>query len=218
MGKSLPAGIKSGSPYGTVGDVWRDHQDAADPRKVLGQLRKHHKYPWKLLAFDQQARPPYSGTFTKRSAVVGPRTPFAQDPMFDYTYDSGEDWEEEEAGGDDVDDFGETKPEEEEEELDSDQEEEDEFDDWLDDTEDGGYAPTLGDDENDPLAHAGPSSRQERLQMNVVKKTDKPRKVIKITPSWKGPIWESEVGKNDEFAEYRLQLLNGKVFFSTWAS
>jgi chromatin assembly factor 1 subunit A len=204
----LPAGIKSGSPYGTVGEVWLAHQDAVDPRKVLGQLRKQHKFPWKLLAFDQQARPPYSGTFTKRSAVVGPRTPFAQDPMFDYTYDSGDDWEEEE-GGEDVDDFGEVKPEE-EEEIDSDQEEEDEFDDWLDDTEDG-YAPIPIEDDNDPLAHAGPSSRQERLQVNPVKKSEKPRKVVKIVPSWKGPIWEAEVGKNDEFAEYRIQLLNGKL-------
>jgi chromatin assembly factor 1 subunit A len=128
--------------------------------------------------------------------------------MFDYTYDSGDDWEEEE-GGEDVDDFGEVKPEE-EEEIDSDQEEEDEFDDWLDDTEDG-YAPIPIEDDNDPLAHAGPSSRQERLQVNPVKKSEKPRKVVKIVPSWKGPIWEAEVGKNDEFAEYRIQLLNGKL-------
>ena len=132
--------------------------------------------------------------------------------MFDYTYDSGDDWEEEE-GGDDVDDAGEVKPEE-EEEFESDQEEEDEFDDWLDDTEDGGYAPIPVEDENDPLPHAGPSSRQERLPMNVVKKSDKPRKVVKIVPSWKGPIWETQVGKNDDFAEYRLQLLNGRLSFA----
>jgi chromatin assembly factor 1 subunit A len=206
--RKLPDGIKSGSPYPTVGEVWLAHQEAADPRKVLSQLKKNHKYPWKLLAFDQQARPPYSGTFTKRSAVVGPRTPFAQDPMFDYTYDSGDDWEEEE-GGEDVDDSGEVKPEE-EEEVDSDEEEEDEFDDWLDDTEDAGYAPGPGDDEDDPLAHAAPASRQERLQMNVVKKADKPRKVVKITPTWRGPIWETEIGEKNDFAEYRLQLLNGK--------
>jgi hypothetical protein len=44
----------------------------------------------------------------------------------------------------------------------------------------------------------------------VVKKTEKPRKIVKIVPSWKGPIWETEIGKNDEFAEYKLQLLNGE--------
>jgi hypothetical protein len=128
--------------------------------------------------------------------------------MFDYTYDSGDDWEEEE-GGEDVDDSGEAKPEE-EEDVDSDEEEEDEFDDWLDDTEDAGYAPVPVEDDDDPLVQAGPSSRQERLQMNVVKKADKPRKVVKITPTWRGPIWETEIGKNDDFAEYRLQLLNGQ--------
>jgi hypothetical protein len=80
----LPQGLKSGPLYGTVADVWAAHQEAADPRKVLDQLRKQSRFPWKTLAFDQQARPPYSGTFTKKSVVVGPRTPFAQDPALDY--------------------------------------------------------------------------------------------------------------------------------------
>lgn len=209
----LPIGLKSGSRYSTVGEVWAAHQEAADPRKVLGQLRKSHKYPWKFLAFDQQARPPYSGTFTKKSASVGPRTPFAQDPMFDYTYDSGDDWEEDE-GGEDVDDFGEAKPDEEEDVDDEEEEEDDEFADWLDDEEEGddaGYAPIPVDDDHDPLLHAAPTSRQERLPVNPIKKADKPRKIVKVTPWFRGPIWENEIGKQTEFAEYRLQLLNGKI-------
>lgn len=207
----LPAGIKSGSLHPTVGEVWLAHQEAADPRKVLSQLRKNHKYPWKFLAFDQQARPPYSGTFTKKSASVGPRTPFAQDPVFDYTYDSGDDWEEDE-GGEDVDDYGgEAKPDEEEDAENEDDDEEDEFDDWLDDSEDAGYAPMpVDNDDDDPFLHAGPSSRQERLPINPIKKADKPRKIVKVTPWFRGPIWEEEIGKSTELSEYRVQLLNGE--------
>lgn len=206
----LPAGLKSGSVHSTVGEVWAAHQEAADPRKVLSQLRKTHKYPWKFLAFDRQARPPYSGTFSKKSASVGPRTPFAQDPIFDYTYDSGDDWEEDE-GGEDVDDFGEAKPEEEESVDGEEDEEDDEFADWLDDEDDAGYAPMPVDDDDDPLLHAAPTSRQERLPVNPIKKTDKPRKIVKVTPWFRGPIWEDEIGKQSEFAEYRLQLLNGEA-------
>ena len=47
------------------------------------------------------ARPP--GTWTQSSTVVGPRTPFAKDTLlFDYAYDSGEEWEEPEEGGEDL--------------------------------------------------------------------------------------------------------------------
>lgn len=46
---------------------------------------------------------PSSGTWTQSSTVVGPRTPFAKDTLlFDYTYDSGEEWEEPEEGGEDL--------------------------------------------------------------------------------------------------------------------
>lgn len=57
----LPKGLKSAPLYGSVGDVWLEHQDAADPRKVLNRLKNQRKFPWKTLAFDGQVRPPYSG-------------------------------------------------------------------------------------------------------------------------------------------------------------
>lgn len=45
-----------------------------------------------------------TGTWTQSSTVVGPRTPFGQDTaLFDYSYDSGDDWEEPEEGGEDLD-------------------------------------------------------------------------------------------------------------------
>lgn len=44
-----------------------------------------------------------TGTWTQSSTVVGPRTPFAKDTLlFDYSYDSGEEWEEPEEGAEDL--------------------------------------------------------------------------------------------------------------------
>lgn len=131
--KSSP-GLKIAPIDGSVGELWATLQDAEEPREVLDQLRDRRRFPWKTLAFDQQPRPPYSGTFTKKSFVVGPRTPFAQDPIFDYSYDSGDDWQDDDEG-EDVDNFGGEKNLEEEDE-DEDEEDEGEFDDWLDDSED----------------------------------------------------------------------------------
>nr|XP_019050366.1 hypothetical protein I302_00796 [Kwoniella bestiolae CBS 10118]OCF29296.1 hypothetical protein I302_00796 [Kwoniella bestiolae CBS 10118] len=200
--KHLPKGLKSMPPHGSVADVYATLEDAEDPRAVLSQLKDRRRFPWKTLAFDQQTRPPYCGTFTKRSVVVGPRTPFAQDPIFDYSYDSSDDWVDDE-GGEDVDDFGDGEPKEDEEDEDED-EDDGEFDDWLDDAEDVEFTPVDGDD---PLA--GPE--QARLPMKVVKKSrDVPKKVVKLTPSWKGPIWETSIGEEgtDGMEGYRIQLLN----------
>ena len=53
----------------------------------------------KLLQFHENERPPYWGTWSKKSKVVGPRRPFAKDcHYFEYEYDSDDDWEEEEEG------------------------------------------------------------------------------------------------------------------------
>lgn len=57
----LANGLKVAPLYGSVGDIWAEHQDALDPRKVLNRLKDNRKFPWKTLAFDQQVRPPYSG-------------------------------------------------------------------------------------------------------------------------------------------------------------
>ncbi|EIW66562.1 hypothetical protein TREMEDRAFT_34970, partial [Tremella mesenterica DSM 1558] len=199
----LPPGLKSGPLYGSVADIWAAHQEAADPRKVLNQLCSRHKFPWKTLAFDQQVRPPYSGTWTKKSLVVGPRTPFAQDPIFDYSYDSGDEWEDDE-GGEDVDDFAE------EAEVDGSEgdDEDDEFDDWLDDSEDFGIQPMPADDE---VFVASPKKLDQKLlPMKVVKKSrEVPKKVAKITPYWRGPEWERQIGKGTDGLEpFRLELLN----------
>lgn len=109
-----------------------------------------------------------------------------------------------------MDDFGEgAQPEDDEMEED---ESEGEFDDWLDDTEDVVYVPTETD--GDAESHA-PVLEQSRLAMKVVSKSrDVPKKaakVVKVVPSWKGPMWESKIGQGIEGSgEYRLEILNGE--------
>ncbi|CAG2191652.1 CHAF1A [Mytilus edulis] len=56
-------------------------------------------YKCKLLQFHMNYRPPYYGTYRKKSSHVSPRNPFKTDTeIFDYEYDSDDDWEEEEPG------------------------------------------------------------------------------------------------------------------------
>ena len=77
----------------------------------------------KLLQFCEDQRPPYWGTWSKRSKCVGPRNPFGRDnELFDYEYKSDDDWEERPAGKSLSDDL---KDKEDEEEEEKDEEEED---------------------------------------------------------------------------------------------
>nr|XP_033326883.1 chromatin assembly factor 1 subunit A-B [Megalopta genalis]XP_033326884.1 chromatin assembly factor 1 subunit A-B [Megalopta genalis]XP_033326886.1 chromatin assembly factor 1 subunit A-B [Megalopta genalis] len=53
----------------------------------------------KLLQFKENRRPPYWGTWRKRSEIINPRKPFSKDEKwFNYEIDSDEEWEEEEPG------------------------------------------------------------------------------------------------------------------------
>ncbi|XP_075217445.1 uncharacterized protein LOC142322349 [Lycorma delicatula] len=53
----------------------------------------------KLLQFHENRRPPYWGTWRKKSSVIGPRTPFGKDnAIFEYEIYSDDEWEEEEPG------------------------------------------------------------------------------------------------------------------------
>ncbi|XP_014483317.1 PREDICTED: chromatin assembly factor 1 subunit A-A-like [Dinoponera quadriceps] len=61
----------------------------------------HHleKHRPKLLQFSDNRRPPYWGTWRKRSVTINPRRPFTKDKKwFDYEIDSDDEWEEEEPG------------------------------------------------------------------------------------------------------------------------
>lgn len=52
----------------------------------------------KLLQFDENHRPAYYGTWSRKSATVNGRRPFNKDCTMDYEYDSDEDWDEDEDG------------------------------------------------------------------------------------------------------------------------
>ncbi|XP_043478852.1 chromatin assembly factor 1 subunit A-B-like [Leptopilina heterotoma] len=57
------------------------------------------KHRAKLLMFNENRRPPYRGTWRKKSSLITPRKPFTKDvKWFDYEVDSDEEWEEEEPG------------------------------------------------------------------------------------------------------------------------
>ncbi|XP_034943996.1 chromatin assembly factor 1 subunit A-B-like [Chelonus insularis] len=75
-----------------IGDDVMD-ENVDQPSSVLPRHRP------KLLSFSENRRPPYWGTWRKKSKIVNPRRPFAKDSQyFDYEVDSDEEWEEEEPG------------------------------------------------------------------------------------------------------------------------
>ncbi|XP_031204536.1 chromatin assembly factor 1 subunit A isoform X1 [Mastomys coucha] len=85
--------------------------DGVPERKKFGRM--------KLLQFSENHRPAYWGTWNKKTAVIRPRNPWAQDKnLLDYEVDSDDEWEEEEPGeslshseGDEDDDVGEDEDE-----------------------------------------------------------------------------------------------------------
>jgi len=71
----------------------------SEPREVTLFNRK------KFLCFDEDVRPAYCGTWSKRSRAATGRRPFGKERRFDYEYDSEAEWEEgDEEGGEDVGD------------------------------------------------------------------------------------------------------------------
>ncbi|XP_053657945.1 chromatin assembly factor 1 subunit A [Anopheles marshallii] len=69
------------------------HQIEVDPGKMK------QKFKTKFFLFEENRRPPYRGTWRKRSACIKARRPFVQDTkFFDYEVDSDDEWEEEEPG------------------------------------------------------------------------------------------------------------------------
>uniref|UniRef100_A0A1S4GBK2 Uncharacterized protein n=1 Tax=Anopheles gambiae TaxID=7165 RepID=A0A1S4GBK2_ANOGA len=69
------------------------HQIEEDPGKMKQKLKT------KFFLFEENRRPPYRGTWRKRSCLIKARRPFAQDmKFFDYEVDSDDEWEEEEPG------------------------------------------------------------------------------------------------------------------------
>ncbi|XP_022207766.2 chromatin assembly factor 1 subunit A-A [Nilaparvata lugens] len=67
--------------------------------KEVHKEKKAKRFKAKLLQFDENRRPPYWGTWRKKSATIGARRPFNLDKtIFEYDVDSDDEWEEEEPG------------------------------------------------------------------------------------------------------------------------
>lgn len=89
-----------------------------DEEKIISVPNKY-----KFLGFHEDDRPPYHGTWSKRSSIVTGRRPFAKDSEFlNYDVDSEAEWEQEDEDGEDCD-----KSEGEEEDVPND----DDTDSWL---------------------------------------------------------------------------------------
>ncbi|KAF5387133.1 hypothetical protein D9615_001848 [Tricholomella constricta] len=183
--------------------------DISAVRSLLSQLSDRSLLPAKVFIFSEDARPGYYGTWTRSSKIIGPRTPFAKDVLvFDYGYDSGEEWEQEPAGdADDVVDDGEDDEDGDDPDSDSDG--------WLvDDDEE----PEISLDDLDQMSSEIPdlpALPTKRKSEEGEKRLGKKRKVvIPLVPFAKGPCWETSIGhcEHNIFDQYRIQMFNDTPF------
>lgn len=194
--------------------------DTSAVRRLTRLLSSRARIPAKVLIFHEDTRPGYFGTFTKSSGTVGPRTPFAKDAIaFDYSYDSGAEWEEEEEGGDDLMSLNGSA---EDEASDGDSE----LGDWLvDDDEDIDPGTPLSERSGSPafplpeLIPPATNGKRGAESSAVAEKTEqkvhKKRKVVPLMPFTKGPFLEKTIGtcEYEVFNEYRIQFFNGEAQF-----
>ncbi|KAG8900324.1 hypothetical protein FRB99_006112 [Tulasnella sp. 403] len=185
--------------------------DVSRTRQLQQLLKNRRTVPLKFLQFCDNVRPGYYGTWTRSSPHVGPRTPFARDHVaFDYSYDSGEDWEEEPEDAEDVVSNG-SDEEEETATLDGD----DEFDDWLvgdDEVEfEGGIDPANPARSISPTLEPNRTGKRKHDVEKEKEKEAKKRRVFKpLVPYSCGPVWETRLGDcPDHLSGFRIQLLNG---------
>lgn len=191
--------------------------DIAVVRELLADLQDRKRLPAKVLIFDEDRRPGYFGTFTRSSQAIGPRTPFTRDDVVvDYSYDSGEEWgEEEEGGGDDVAEASDEDGDDEEGSSD--------LDDWLVDEDQEEVATPIDEREGmDGFPFPPPEQAKGKRKVEVtgkgegadVTRTKKRKAVVPLVPLVKGPFWETKMGKceYEPFKQYRIQLFNGVYF------
>ena len=180
-------------------------------RELQVKLHNRDLFPAKVLCFHTDARPGYFGTWTRSSRIIGPRRPFSQDTLvFDYAYDSGEEWEDEPIGEDVVDDG--------EDEDGDDEERDSDMDDWLvDDDEEQDIAkltraPSSPPPVNIPVPVPVPSPPKRKVDDGERKSSKKRKVVIPLVPFAKGPLWESTIGKPEyePFNSYTIRLFNGE--------
>ena len=180
-------------------------------RTILAKLQDRDLLPAKAFCFHDDARPGYFGTWTRSSRIIGARRPFAKDTLvFDYSYDSGEEWEEEPAGEDVADDA-------EEEDGEADEQDSD-LESWLVDDDEEPDMAALVDASPPPLFDDGflplpPLPPKRKAEVDGEKKIGKKRKVVvPLVPFAKGPMFETTIGQceYEPFRPYAIQRFNGK--------
>ncbi|XP_031366407.1 chromatin assembly factor 1 subunit A-B [Apis dorsata] len=86
-------------PLETKDDIILLDEENEGSSNIVNQNIVVEKQRPKLLQFSENLRPPYWGTWRKRSKNINPRRPFSKDmEYFNYEIDSDEEWEEEEPG------------------------------------------------------------------------------------------------------------------------
>ncbi|XP_055913618.1 chromatin assembly factor 1 subunit A [Eupeodes corollae] len=143
-------------------------------------------YKAKYYFFRENRRPPFYGTWRKKSTVITPRRPFATDKaFFDYEVDSDDEWEEEEPG----------------ESLNGSEDEKDESEDDDYEVDNEWFVPHghLSDEEIQNEDELGPDTSREAqkaklkaLQQEFAQEMKK--KTEKIKPRLIGAIWEDKNG------------------------
>ncbi|CAH0718282.1 unnamed protein product, partial [Brenthis ino] len=145
----------------------------------------------KLLAFHENRRPPYWGTWRKKSSSINPRKPFTTDEkLLDYEVDSDEEWEEEQDG----------------ESIDgsvANSDEEQDNDEYEVDNEvfvPHGY---LSDEEatmdGDDVLSLSPETQKARLKyLEDEFESELKKPMEKLKPRLYGLIWETENGKPEK--------------------
>ena len=178
--------------------------DISATRSLLDLLGDRVAIPAKVFIFHEDTRPGYFGTWTRISSTIRPRRPFARDVVvIDYSYDSGEEWEEENPG--DADDVADDNDDDDDE---GDPGDDSDADSWLvnddDDVEavvpvDGADTPPLPKRRSEGASGAGSSYKK--------------RRVVPLVPFVKGPVWEPSITKTVEevFTPFRVQFFNGML-------
>ncbi|CAK1542158.1 unnamed protein product [Leptosia nina] len=144
----------------------------------------------KLLSFHENRRPPYWGTWRKKSAFINPRKPFKMDQnQLDYEVDSDEEWEEED--GESID--GSAAGSDDEQEPDEYEVDNEVFvpHGYLSDEE-----ATMDDDDVLSLSPETQKAKLKHLEDEFESELKKPME--KLKPRLYGPLWETADGGKPE--------------------
>ena len=175
--------------------------DISAARSLLNLLEDRTAIPAKVFIFHEDTRPGYFGTWTRISSTIRPRRPLARDVVaIDYSYDSGEEWEEENPG--DADDVVEDNDDDDE----GDAGEDSDADSWLVDDNDDVEAVVPVDGEEAP-----PLPKRRLEAESGAGNSYKKRRVVPLVPFVRGPVWDPAVTKTVEevFTPFRVRFFNG---------